>query len=79
MKTYSVYLAPAIKTEKGICANGAKHWERFGTIESKNKKTALTWLKKNKDLGKEFVYVLMQPYTTDEYLEKQQQTIIRHE
>jgi len=42
MKTYSVYLAPAIKTEKGICANGAKH-------------------------------------TTDEYLEKQQQTIIRHE
>lgn len=62
MKTYSVYIAPAVRNDQNkICPNGAKHWERIGTIQSKNKKLALEWLKQNKDLGKEFVYVLIQP------------------
>lgn len=62
MKTYSVYIAPAIRNDQNkICPNGAKHWERIGTIESKNKKIALKWLKETKDLGSDFMYVLIQP------------------
>ena len=78
MKNYSVYIAPAILTEietsknksgigrkviKKLLPNSSKHWERVGTIQSKNKQTALKWLKSNKDLGNDFVYVLKQPLT----------------
>jgi len=61
MKNYSVYIAPAIKTEIGIRANGAKHWERIGTIQSKNKKLALAWLKKNQAIESGFMFVVLKP------------------
>tara|TARA_R110000868_G_scaffold29030_4_gene107973 strand:+ start:5225 stop:5422 length:198 start_codon:yes stop_codon:yes gene_type:complete len=61
MKNYSVFLAPTIKTETGIFANGGKHWERIGTIKSKNKKIALAWLKKNKTIEVGFMFMVMTP------------------
>ena len=76
MKNYSVYIAPAIisptettKNKSGIgrkivnrvLPDGAKHWERIGTIQSKNKKLALEWLKKNQEIESGFMFVLIQP------------------
>lgn len=61
MKTYSAYIAPTIKTEIGVRANGAKHWERIGTIQSKNKKLALQWLKRNQIIENGFMFVVIQP------------------
>jgi hypothetical protein len=76
MKNYSVYIAPAIisptetaKNKSGIgrkivnktFPNGAKHWERIGTIAAKNKKLALEWLKKNQAIESGFMFVLIQP------------------
>jgi len=62
MKTYSVYKAPAMKDSNNkLCPNGAKYWERLGTIESKNKKLALAWLKKNQAIESGFMFVLLQP------------------
>jgi hypothetical protein len=61
MKTYSVYIAPITKDSSGkIRPNGAKHWERIGSILSKNKKLALKWLKENQVIEKGFVFVIMQ-------------------
>ena len=62
MKNYSVYIAPAIRNDQNkICPNGAKHWERIGTIQSKNKKLALAWLKKNQTIESGFMFVVLQP------------------
>ena len=61
MKTYGVYQAPVIKDSNNkLCPNGAKHWERIGTIESKNKRLALNWLKKNQAIESGFMFVLIQ-------------------
>jgi len=76
MKNYSVYIAPTIisptetaRNKSGIgrkvvnktFPNGAKHWERIGTIQSKNKKLALAWLKKNQTIESGFMFVVLKP------------------
>jgi hypothetical protein len=62
MRKYSVFLAPKTEDSFGkIVPNNAKHWELIGKIESKNKKSALEWLKKNQAVQNGFMFVLMQP------------------
>jgi len=48
-----------------ILPNGAKHWERIGTIQSKNKKLALEWLKKNKAIESGFMFVILKSKLED--------------
>lgn len=76
MKKYSVFVAPTIKVNiettknkngmgrkvvKKTLPNAAKYWELIGKIESKNKKSALEWLKKNQTIQEGFMFILMQP------------------
>ncbi len=76
MIKYSVFIAPALKVDvetsmndsgigrkvaKKTLPDSAKHWEFIGKIESKNKKLAMQWLKKNQPIDKGFMFVLLQP------------------